>query len=283
MRHKIIKWFKFKLQIIFRNERDFKDIILFDFSNFNLIIYTILFFFIIFSFSFFLSTTILKKWFDPRYAEQKANEQIIDLSTSIDSLISSVEVKDQFIENIMVIISGEENRKLELEIEEESSLGNDIKSSYAAVDSFFRKEFEKNINYSEINDYLSYDENIFLKLISPVSSGIVSSVYNPSQKHFGVDYVCKKDEPVKSVFDGIVILSSWTKDNGFVISIVHPNNIISMYKHNSKIFVQPGQSVKTGDVISIIGDTGELSSGPHLHFELWLDGKSINPLEFILM
>ena len=130
MRHKIIKWFKFKLQIIFRNERDFKDIILFDFSNFNLIIYTILFFFIIFSFSFFLSTTILKKWFDPRYAEQKANEQIIDLSTSIDSLISSVEVKGQFIENIMVIISGEENRKLELEIEEESSLGNDIKSSY---------------------------------------------------------------------------------------------------------------------------------------------------------
>ena len=105
MRHKIIKWFKFKLQIIFRNERDFKDIILFDFSNFNLIIYTILFFFIIFSFSFFLSTTILKKWFDPRYAEQKANEQIIDLSTSIDSLISSVDVKDRFIENIMVIIS----------------------------------------------------------------------------------------------------------------------------------------------------------------------------------
>jgi len=85
MRHKIIKWFKFKLQIIFRNQRDFKDIILFDFSNFNLIIYTILFFFIIFSFSFFLSTTILKKRFDPRYAEQKANEQIIDLSTSIDS------------------------------------------------------------------------------------------------------------------------------------------------------------------------------------------------------
>ena len=80
---------------------------------------------------------------------------------------------------------------------------------------------------------------------------------------------------------GIVIFSSWTQDNGFVISIVHPNNIISMYKHNAKIFVQPGQSVKTGDVISIIGDTGELSSGPHLHFELWLDGKSINPLEFI--
>ena len=203
------------------------------------------------------------------------------MSTSIDSLISSVEVKDQFIENIMVIISGEENRKLELEIEEESILGNDIKSNYAAVDSFFRKEFEKNINYSEINDFSSYDENIFLNLISPVSSGIVSSVYNPSQKHFGVDYVCKKDEPVKSVFDGIVIFSSWTKDNGFVISIVHPNNIISMYKHNSKIFVQPGQSVKTGDVISIIGDTGELSSGPHLHFELWLDGKSINPSEFI--
>ena len=62
---------------------------------------------------------------------------------------------------------------------------------------------------------------------------------------------------------------------------MHPNNLISVYKHNSKVFVEAGQSVRTGDVISIIGNTGELTTGPHLHFELWLNGKSINPSEFI--
>ena len=115
----------------------------------------------------------------------------------------------------------------------------------------------------------------------PVSSGVVSSNYDPSNGHFGVDYVCKKEEPIKSVFDGTVLMSSWTKDSGYVISVIHPNNLISVYKHNSKVFVESGQIVKTGEVISIIGDTGELSTGPHLHFELWLNGKSINPSEFI--
>ncbi len=281
MKHKIIKWLKFKLQIIFRNERDFKEILLLNFSNFNLIIYTILLIFIIFSFSFFLSTTILKQWFDPRHAEQQANQELIDLSNSIDSLVNSVEIKDQFIDNIMFVLSGKENDKLELETESSFILEKNIKSNYSAVDSFFRKEFEKDINLLKGNNASSYNDNIFLNLISPVSSGVILGKYNPSKEHFGVDYVCKKDEPIKAIFDGVVIFSSWTKDSGYVISIVHPNNIISIYKHSSKIFVESGQLVKTGDVISIIGDTGELSSGPHLHFELWLDGKSINPSEFI--
>jgi|TARA_B110000438_G_scaffold36042_1_gene35818 murein DD-endopeptidase MepM/ murein hydrolase activator NlpD len=281
MKHKIIKWFKFKLQIIFRNERDFKEILLLNFSNFNLIIYTILLIFIIFSFSFFLSTTILKQWFDPRYVEQKANQELIDLSNSIDSLANTVKIKDQFIDNVMLILSGKENSKIELETESSFILENNIKSNYSAVDSFFRNEFEKDINLLKGNNISSYNENIFLNLISPVSSGVILGKYNPSKGHFGVDFVCKKEEPIKAIFDGVVILSSWTKDSGYVISIVHPNNIISIYKHNSKVFVESGQLVKTGDIISIIGDTGELSSGPHLHFELWLDGKSINPSEFI--
>jgi hypothetical protein len=283
MKHKIIKWFKFKLQIIFRNERDFKEILLLNFSNFNLIIYTILLIFIIFSFSFFLSTTILKQWFDPRYAEQKSNHELIDLSNSIDSLVNSVEIKDQFIDNIMFILSGKENGKLELKTESSFILEKNIKSNYSTVDSFFRKEFEEDINLLKGNNASSYNDNIFLNLISPVSSGVILGEYNPSKEHFGVDYVCKKDEPIKAIFDGVVIFSSWTKDSGYVISIVHPNNIISIYKHSSKIFVKPGQLVKTGDVISIVGDSGELSSGPHLHFELWLDGKSTNPSEFIAL
>lgn len=279
MRKKIIKWLSKRVQIIFRNKRDFKDISLFEFSNFSLISYITIFFVLSFSISFFLSTTILKSFFDPRFLEQKANEELIRLSNSIDSLSFQAEIKDQYIENIMIILNGGENKNNEENLSGKTFKPKDLANDYSVIDSFFRKEFESTVSSSNLigNGGINQD---FL-LMPPVSSGIVLSVYDPLNNHFGVDFVCNKEEPIKATFDGTVLMSSWTKDSGYVISIIHPNNLISVYKHNSKVFVKTGQSVSTGDVISIIGDTGEFSSGPHLHFELWMDGKSINPSEFI--
>ena len=279
MRKKIIKWLSKRVQIIFRNKRDFKDISLFEFSNFSLISYITIFFVLSFSISFFLSTTILKSFFDPRFLEQKANEELIRLSNSIDSLSFQAEIKDQYIENIMIILNGGENKNNEENLSGKTFKPKDLTSDYSVIDSFFRKEFESTVSSSNLigNGGINQD---FL-LMPPVSSGIVLSVYDPLNNHFGVDFVCNKEEPIKATFDGTVLMSSWTKDSGYVIIIIHPNNLISVYKHNSKVFVKTGQSVSTGDVISIIGDTGEFSSGPHLHFELWMDGKSINPSEFI--
>ena len=279
MRNKVIKWLRNRLQIIFRNKRDFKDISFFEFTNLSLSLYLLFFLALIFSISFFLSTTILSQWFDPRFVEKKANEELIRLSNSIDSLIYESQIKDQYIENIMIILSGGENEFLEKKSEENKLELQDLTNDYSAVDSFFRQEFESNLSFSEIIRSTDSDQNLLL--MSPVSSGIVSSFYDPSKSHFGIDITCREEEPIKSVLDGTVLISSWTKDSGYVISIIHPNNLISVYKHNSKVFVEPGQIVKTGDVISIIGNTGELSTGPHLHFELWLNGKSINPSEFI--
>lgn len=279
MRKKIIKWLSKRVQIIFRNKRDFKDISLFEFSNFSLISYITIFFVLSFTISFFLSTTILKSFFDPRFLEQKANEELIRLSNSIDSLSFQAEIKDQYIENIMIILNGGENKNNEENLSGKTFKPKDLTNDYSVIDSFFRKEFESTVSSSNLigNGGINQD---FL-LMPPVSSGIVLSVYDPLNNHFGVDFVCNKEEPIKATFDGTVLMSSWTKDSGYVISIIHPNNLISVYKHNSKVFVKTGQSVSTGDVISIIGDTGEFSSGPHLHFELWMDGKSINPSEFI--
>ena len=179
----------------------------------------------------------------------------------------------------MIILSGGENQSIENKNEDSKLKLQDLTSDFSAIDSFFRQEFESNITFSEIIRSSNNDQNLLL--MSPVSSGVILSSYDPSNEHFGIDFVCKKEEPIKAVSDGTVLMASWTKDSGYVISIVHPNNLISIYKHNSKVFVDPGQIVKRGDVISIIGDTGELSSGPHLHFELWLNGKSVNPSEFI--
>ena len=279
MRKKIIKWLSKRVQIIFRNKRDFKDISLFEFSNFSLISYITIFFVLSFSISFFLSTTILKSFFDPRFLEQKANEELIRLSNSIDSLSLQAEIKDQYIENIMIILNGGENKNNEENLPGKTFKPKDLTNDYSVIDSFFRKEFESTVSSSNLIGNGGVNQDFLL--MPPVSSGIVLSVYDPLNNHFGVDFVCKKEEPIKATFDGTVLMSSWTKDSGYVISIIHPNNLISVYKHNSKVFVETGQSVSTGDVISIIGDTGEFSSGPHLHFELWMDGKSINPSEFI--
>ena len=279
MKNKRLNWLKNRLEIVFRNKRDFKDISVYEFSNLNLIFILIISLITIFSISFFLSTTILSRWFDPRYAERKANEELIRLSNSIDSLQYESKIKDQYIENIMIILSGGENNVLDLETKENDLITTDISNSFSSIDSFFRKEFENNLSLSEIINTTNPSQDILL--MSPVSSGIISSAYDPSKSHFGIDFVCKEEEPIKSTYDGTVLFASWTKDSGYVISVIHPNNLISVYKHNSKVFVEAGQSIKTGDVISIIGNTGELTSGPHLHFELWLNGKSINPSEFI--
>ena len=115
---------------------------------------------------------------------------------------------------------------------------------------------------------------------SPLA-GIISAPYDPKIAHYGVDVVSKKNEPIKSVADGTVILASWTQDAGYVIAVQHRSNVISVYKHNSSLLKKMGEFVSAGDVIAIIGNTGELTTGPHLHFELWYNGNPMDPEEFV--
>ena len=97
-----------------------------------------------------------------------------------------------------------------------------------------------------------------------------------------IDIAAKEDAPVKSVLDGKVISASYTLETGYVIEVQHKNDLVSIYKHNSKLLKKPGNFVKAGEVIAFVGNTGTLSSGPHLHFELWHDGRSLNPKDYIV-
>jgi murein DD-endopeptidase MepM/ murein hydrolase activator NlpD len=113
-------------------------------------------------------------------------------------------------------------------------------------------------------------------------NGYITSTFNPREEHFGVDIVGPENEAIKATLEGTVIFASWTNDNGYVIQIQHPNNIISVYKHNSALLKKVGDYVKAGEPIAIIGNSGENTSGPHLHFELWYNGIPINPQEYII-
>ena len=118
-------------------------------------------------------------------------------------------------------------------------------------------------------------------LFPPIRNGFVTDTFDFERNHLAVDIVSYKNASVKSTSDGVVVLSSWTPETGNVLVIQHANNLISVYKHNSTLLKSQGDHVKAGEVIALIGNSGELTSGPHLHFELWLNGRPVNPLDFV--
>lgn len=116
-------------------------------------------------------------------------------------------------------------------------------------------------------------------VLFPPINGVLTNKFDILE-HVGIDLGSKQNEPVKAVADGYVILSEFSTDNGFIIAVAHDENVISLYKHNSKLLKKIGSFVKAGEPIAVVGNTGENSTGPHLHFELWLSGKPVNPLDY---
>jgi murein DD-endopeptidase MepM/ murein hydrolase activator NlpD len=111
--------------------------------------------------------------------------------------------------------------------------------------------------------------------------GLVTNKFNAGTTHFGVDMVSVANSLISSVLSGTVIFAGWTLDTGYVIYIQHRNNLVSVYKHNAELLKDVGDVVIAGDAIAIIGNSGELSTGPHLHFELWQNGIAIDPELYI--
>lgn len=272
--------------LIIRNEENFAEKTTFSFNYAKLIVFLVSTFIIFLSISLYLSKTILAQWMDPRYAELETNKKIIQLVMEVDSLEQEVQKKDVFISSLKSIVTGDEtsiegDEKNAPEDEKLKSMQQDLSVySLPSIDSQFRKEFEESgielvsVKSSEATEI---SEIYFFQPLS----GIVSSPYSVKSNHYGIDVVSKKNEPVKCVADGTVIFSSWTQDSGNVIAVQHRSNLISIYKHNSALLKKTGHFVNAGDIISIIGNTGELTTGPHLHFELWYNGNPVNPEEFV--
>jgi murein DD-endopeptidase MepM/ murein hydrolase activator NlpD len=116
---------------------------------------------------------------------------------------------------------------------------------------------------------------------SPIS-GMITDRFNAKNKHLGIDLVAREKTRISSVLGGTIVISQWTSETGYVIGVQHKNDYLSLYKHNSVLLKTVGDFVNAGDPISIIGNSGELSSGPHLHFELWHQGIPVNPEDYIL-
>ena len=273
-----------RYQLVIRKEDNLEEKSSFGFTYAKLLVFSIVIFIIVFVGSLYLAQTLLAKWFDPRYAQRETNKKLDQLARKVDSLALEEENKDQFIQNFKRVLSGDTTSGY---VDVSPNLkGNDkpIKPvssmKLAPTDSQFRKDFEQ----SELSlitltssKYRELRETFFF---TPIT-GFISDHYDVKKGHYGVDIVAKTNEPVKCIADGTVVMASWTQDAGYVIAIQHRGNLISVFKHNAELLKKVGSFVNAGDIISIVGNSGEMTDGPHLHFELWYNGNSLNPEEFV--
>ena len=113
--------------------------------------------------------------------------------------------------------------------------------------------------------------------------GQISQSFERKSGHLGLDIVGAKNDPIKSTLDGTIIFADWTTDGGHEIHIQHSNNIVSVYKHNSYLLKKTGDRVRAGDPVAIMGNTGSQTDGAHLHFEIWVNGKPVDPQNYLAL
>ncbi len=276
-------WLTTRYQMIIRNEENFAEKTSVAFTYSKIILFSVLIFILFLAISLLLVETVLEKWFDPKYEQMVLNQQLYGLALKVDSLAQEVDRKDRFIANFQRVLSGDTSDfkdPAEILKGETQSLNRPGRLHLEQSDSLFRKEFEMTEMSGVTLAKVSNRELSEAFFFSPIN-GFVSDHYNAKKGHFGVDVVAKTNEPVKCIADGTVVFSSWTQDFGYVLMVQHSANLISVYKHNAELYKKLGTFVNAGEIISIVGNSGEMTSGPHLHFELWYNGSSLNPEEFV--
>ena len=220
--------------------------------------------------------------FIPGYPDAVMSQNIRQSAMKLDSLEYEMVIRDQYFENLRKIISGEMPENYMNDTTGVTNQ-NEITFLRSSNDSMLRQQVEAEeqfrlsvLDESDVNRDL-YDMHFF----TPVG-GMITRSFNPMEAHFGIDLVTAPNEVVKAALDGTVTMSTWTLETGYVIQIQHDYELLSLYKHNAALFKTVGQKVIAGDAIAIVGNSGELTTGPHLHFELWHDRVPLNPVEYIV-
>jgi len=235
-----------KYRLVILNESTFEEKISFKLSRLNVFVMGSLCIVGLIGLTILLIAFTPLREYIPGYSSTKLKKQATELTYKTDSLVLVLENTNRYLENIRLVLKG------------------DIENNEINRDSL-KKQFK--LDASKID-------------FTPIS-GTVSQKYDAEKRHYAVDVVAPRDTPVKAVANGVVIFSEWTTETGYVIILEHKEGLLSVYKHNGSLNKTQGDIVRSGEVIASVGNTGELTTGPHLHFELWDNGTSINPLDFI--
>ena len=216
----------------------------------------------------------------PGYSSAALQKQALNLSYKTDSLLKAINMNDLYIKSIKSALSGEVSSVVinKDSIFKAAQADTDVFELIpSAADSILREKVSREDKYNLFKTATSSKDFVFF----PPVNGPLSAGFDSKEKHYAVDIVTPINTPVKSTSDGRVIFTSWTSEAGYVIIIDHGDELISVYKHNSSLTKSQGEIVKSREVIAISGGSGELSTGPHLHFELWSNGVPLNPANFM--
>jgi len=269
-----------KYRLVILNEDTFEEKLSFKLTIMNVFVFGTLFsVLLIVGTIFLISFTSLREYI-PGYSSTKLKREATQLVYKADSLNQVLEMNNLYIQKVKELLTG---KITEVQFDKDSVLNamkfdkDSMNFSPSDIDLEFRLDVESTDRYSVFSEAIKSADVVFF---SPVK-GIVTDGYSLKNKHFAIDIAVEKGTPVKSVADGTVIFAEWTAETGHVIIVEHSGGFISIYKHNTSLHKQQGDLVKSGEVIASAGDTGEFSTGPHLHFELWNEGYPVNPVNYI--
>lgn len=283
IKESLFAWLSHRYEVVVRDEENFEEKRTFSYSHTKALVLVVPVLILMF---------ILGFWLAPRHSgkilqssqELQMKKQLLSLTNTVDSLLEVTNQYERYYQNFKKAIEGNvkdlrtDTSKI---IKNQVAQTDTIQDYISQADLNLRKEYESmNINFKETKMGKEESKLQGISFFPPIK-GTITERFDAKNKHFGIDLVAKANEPIKAAADGTVILASWTEDTGNVIAIQHQGEIVTFYKHNAALFKKVGDFVKAGDVIAIIGNTGRLSSGPHLHFELWYKGNAINPEKFI--
>ena len=276
---RIIKKLKNKYRLVILNDASFEERFSYRLSPLNLL--TLLLTFVVLLIilvSVVIIYTPLRESI-PGYTDVSLREDLTSMVFRADSLELELQRNSAYLRNIQGALKGElplskdsiYNTNQSIIIPENPMLK-------SKEDSMLREYVEREDSYSLSENPENSTKQIYF--FAPLK-GTITNEFNPGKEHYGIDVVAPKDEAIKATLDGTVVFAEWTVETGYVIQLQHSNNLVSNYKHNSVLLKKLGEEVKVGEAIAIVGNSGELSSGPHLHFELWKDGQALNPADFI--
>ncbi|MDL2299475.1 M23 family metallopeptidase [Bacteroides sp. OttesenSCG-928-E20] len=272
--------FKFKYKISILNENTLEEVAGIRVSKLNglsVLLTTLLILFAIAAAI--IAFTPLRNYL-PGYMNSEVRAQIMNNALRVDSLMDVVERQDFYIVNIQDIFRGNIRPDTVRTMEELTIIREDSLKERTVREEKFRRQYEETEKYNltAITIQNQSDGVIFYR----PTRGIITSRFEEDSKHYGIDIVANLNESVAAVLDGVVVMSTYTADTGYVVMLQHSQDFISVYKHCYGLLKQTGQTVKAGETIALVGNTGKLSTGPHLHFELWHKGKAVNPENYIV-
>jgi len=269
-----------KYRLVVLNEDTFEERISFKLTRLNVFVLMALSSILLIAFTTLLIAFTPLREYIPGYSSSALKKQAIELNYKTDSLQNVINLNQTYYSSIKKVLQGEVSH---VELNRDSIISaaeidiSEVDLNPIKEDSLLRARVDKEDKYSLFETAQSKTNFV---LFPPVN-GELTQAYSVEDKHYAVDVVVAKDTPIKATADGTVIFAEWTAETGFVVIIEHSYGLISVYKHNATITKAQGDLVKAGEVIATAGNTGELTTGPHLHFELWRDGYHVNPTNFI--